>query len=174
MRCAGGLIRVLAVATLWALLGLGAGLTLATTGSRLLGFRSLTVLSGSMEPAIGTGDVVFGKQTSARAARPGEVITFQEPGETRLITHRLVSVRPGKTKLHMVTKGDANRVVERWSIRPDGRIGKIVFHFPKLGYALAEVRSPFGRLSLLLIPAVLLAIYELRLIWRPSPEGAAP
>jgi signal peptidase I len=171
MSRATGLVRLLALAALWTLLGLGAGLLVATCGARLVGFRSLTVLTGSMEPTIGTGDVVFGKQTSARAARPGDVITFQEPGETRLITHRLVSVRRGKAKLHMVTKGDANRVVERWSIPPDGRIGKVVFHVPKLGYALAEVRSPFGRLSLLLIPAVLLAIYELRLIWRPSTEG---
>jgi signal peptidase len=149
------------------LLGLGAGLLVATTGSKLVGYPSLTVLSGSMEPAVGTGDVVFGMQISARDARAGEVITFREPGESRLITHRLVTVRAGRAKLHMVTKGDANKVVERWSIPPDGRIGRVAYRVPKLGYALAEIRGSHGRLLLLVVPAVLLAIYELTRIWRP-------
>jgi signal peptidase I len=167
LRRLGKPVRLLEIAVLWVLLGLAGGILLATTAPHLVGYRSLTVLSGSMEPALGTGDIVFGEQISAREAKTGDVITFREPGETRLVTHRLVSVRRGKAKLHMVTKGDANRVVERWSIPADGSIARAVYRVPKLGYGLAEIRSPRARLLLVVIPALLLALNELILIWRP-------
>ncbi len=58
--------------------------------STFAGFRSFTVLSGSMEPAISTGDVVVNERVGPLETRPGDVLTFRDPTrQGRLITHRL-------------------------------------------------------------------------------------
>jgi hypothetical protein len=49
----------------------------------------------------------------------------------------------------MVTKGDANTGVERWSIKVDGRIGRVVSHIPKAGYVRDFFSTRYARLALL-------------------------
>ena len=167
-------LRRLAVAALWTSLGLGAGIALAIAGPYVLGGRSFTVMSGSMEPVIHTGDVVVNQTISPRTAKPGDIVTFPAPdGSGRLITHRLRSVRLKGDRISAETKGDANNTVERWNVPASGRIGRVVYRVPKLGYALASVRSPKGRLLLLLVAVVALAALALERIWRPSGSEAA-
>src|SRR5437899_2420221 len=73
------LLRWLVMATLWAALGAGAGLTLAVAGPYVFGGRSFTVMSGSMQPAIDTGDVVIDETIAPRDARVGDIVTFPDP-----------------------------------------------------------------------------------------------
>jgi signal peptidase len=173
MRRAG---RLVAVALCWAALGLVLGIALVSEAPRLLGYTSLTVLSGSMEPAIDTGDVVVGRPIPAEQARRGDVITFREPGTHRLVTHRLrrMHVRDGVAQ--MVTKGDANNAQEHWRIPVDGRVSRVLYRIPKLGYARSLVGSLFGRLLLLVLPVVLLGVLQIKRIWRPAggPRPHAP
>ena len=162
------------MAGLWALLGAGAVLLLAATASPVLGFKSLTVLSGSMEPEIDAGDLVISEGISPLDANLGDVVTFPEPGGTRLITHRLLSMRAGDGRVRMVTKGDANDTVERWTVRTNGEIGRVAYRLPRVGYLVSWVRDPLGRLGLVVLPAILLCIYELVRIWRPRrKEGVS-
>lgn len=79
---------------LWAAFGLVAGLLLALTLPRLFGMPVLVVLSGSMEPALATGDVVIESRISPLDAKVGDIVTFRDPERPeRLITHRVRSVR---------------------------------------------------------------------------------
>src|SRR5437870_10347633 len=65
------------------------GLTLPV----LAGYHSFTVMSGSMEPTIHTGDVVVDQQISPADARVGDIVTFQGPTDhSKLITHRVRSI----------------------------------------------------------------------------------
>jgi signal peptidase I len=173
MRRAG---RLVAIALCWAALGLAVGTALASGGPRLLGYTSLTVLSGSMEPAIDTGDVVVGRPIAAEQARSGDVITFREPGTHRLVTHRLRRMHVVDGVARMVTKGDANNAPERWRIPDRGRVSRVLYRLPKLGYARSLVGGPLGRLLLLALPALLLGVLELKRIWRPAgrPRPHAP
>lgn len=167
------LARSLAGLTIFAVLGLCVGVVAALTVPRALGYRSLTVLTGSMEPAISPGDLVIGRQIAARSARPGDVVTFEEPGGTRLITHRVVSARPGRTRIHFVTLGDANDTSERWKVPLDGRIARVEYRLPKAGYVLSKLRAgPRLRLLGVLVPVILVALYELLRIWRPERKPA--
>jgi signal peptidase I len=143
---------------------------LALGVARLAGYQTFTILSGSMEPAIATGDLVFDERISAADARVGDVITFPEPGTRRLITHRLVHKRIGRGLARMGTKGDANNTPERWSIPADGQIGRVAFRVPKGGYASAYVNKRDMQLMLVVVPALLLGILQLVRIWRPGPR----
>jgi signal peptidase I len=155
----------------WMLAGLFGGLVLAVTLATLSGSQSLTVMSGSMEPAISTGDVVLTKLIAPAAARVGDVVTYKEPDAPgRLITHRIRSIRVQGRSYAFVTKGDANDGVERWKVAANGKIARVTHHAPQLGYVLAHLRDPAKRLWILVIPAVLLGLFELVRIWRPSSE----
>lgn len=71
-----------------------------------------------------------------------------------------------------MTKGDANDTVERWTVPADGRIGRVVFHVPALGYVMALGGTPAARIALITIPALLLAGFALSAIWRPRRKEA--
>jgi signal peptidase len=157
---------------LWIGLGLLFGTLLAAVAPQLGGFRSFTVRSGSMTPAIETGDVVVTKSISPLAARAGDVVTFVDPeGTGKLFSHRVQSVRAAGGEVAFVTRGDANTSTERWRVPADGSIGRVAYRIPKIGYALSWIDSGPARLALIAIPALLLLWAAMVRIWRPAPEA---
>ena len=55
---------------------------------KMLGYDEYAVLSGSMEPKIPVGAIVYDKNFAASEAREGAVVTYQLPAGT-LVTHRV-------------------------------------------------------------------------------------
>lgn len=159
--------RTVLTAVLWTALGLGVGLVVALTVPNLAGYRTLTVLSGSMEPSIRTGDVLVSHWISPEQARVGDVVTFREPGGERLYTHRVRSVRVKGGTARLVTKGDANNTPERWHASTGGRIARAEYRVPKAGYVVQAIAGRYGRIGLIVVPALALAAWELARIWRP-------
>lgn len=152
-------------------LGFAIGIALAVTAPLAFGFKSFTVLSGSMEPAIGTGDVIVVKRIAPVDARIGDVLSFRDPEDPqRILSHRVTRIRAADGAIFFVTKGDANTGVERWQLPQDGTIGRVEYRIPRLGYVTNLVGSRYGRLGFLVIPALVLAISELFKIWRPQPR----
>jgi signal peptidase len=162
----------LTVAAIWTVLGLFGGIFLAVTVPYLFGFRSLTVLSGSMEPTLHVGDVVVVEQVPPLDVRVGDIVTFRDPEDpTRLITHRVRQIEVNGPNVQFVTKGDANTSVEDWKIDSSGTIGRVNYHLWRLGYLMFWIRSPFGRLGMVVVPALVLGGFELLRIWRPAKDG---
>ncbi len=94
----------------------------------------VVVLSGSMEPAIWRGDILFLWQDRESEYRVGEIIVYQIKGRSIPIIHRIVEVHqlapseltpdlPGKVKL--LTKGDNNPTEDRALYNPDGGSSKL-------------------------------------------------
>jgi signal peptidase I len=165
--------RTLTIVT-WGVVACAAAVMLAIGLPNLLGYKSFTVMSGSMEPAIGTGAVVVERPIAPREARVGDVVTFKDPeGTGRLITHRVTSVRVRGGTAQFVTQGDANNTPERWNVPADGSIGRVAYDVPKIGYVMVYAGSKHGRLLLFALPVLLLAGYELVRIWRPEREKGA-
>ena len=159
---------------LWVGLGLLFGTLAAAVAPQLVGFRSFTVRSGSMTPAIETGDVEVTQPISPLSARVGDIVTFVDPeGTGKLFSHRVQSVRVVGDEVAFVTRGDANTSTERWRVPVGGSIGRVVYRIPKVGYALAWVDSAPARLALIAIPALLLLWAALVRIWRPAPPPEA-
>lgn len=163
--------RRLRMLVLWVGLGLLFGTLFAAVAPQLLGFRSFTVRSGSMTPAIETGDVVVTQPISPLDARVGDVVTFVDPeGTGKLFSHRVQSVRAVGDEVAFVTRGDANTSTEHWRVPANGSIGHVAYRIPKIGYALSWIDSGPARLALIAIPALLLLWAALLRIWRPQPE----
>jgi signal peptidase len=150
-----------------ALLGIG-------LGPRLGFYRTLTVLSGSMQPTFAPGDVVVVTREPIRDVRPGQIITYAIPiSDHHVETHRIVRVLRGGAHPVVVTKGDANRTADPWQAELNGAtVWRYRFRVPVLGRAIVALRDPLvHRITVLLLP-VLLALYGLARIWR-RPEEAS-
>ena len=153
----------------------GAALTLlgALAVSFAFGYRSMTVMSGSMAPAIETGDVVVNRPIAPGDARVGDVVTFREPGSgERFITHRVRRITRRGGRVTFITKGDANTGTERWTIAGSGEIGRVEFRLPHLGYALFWTRGRYAIIALVTIPVLLLGVMTVVRIWRPREKVA--
>jgi signal peptidase I len=165
-------LRLVRVAAVSVALGVGIGIFGVIVAPSLVGGRTLTVMSGSMEPALGVGDVVINSQVSPAEVRVGDIVTFSDPeGTGKLITHRVRRVRIADGSAHLVTKGDNTNAVERWDIPASGSFGRVEYRVPLLGFLVFWLHGPLARLGLIVIPALLLAGFELWRIWRPQRSG---
>lgn len=128
------------------------------------GATPLVVVSGSMAPAINVGDLIVVRSTPIEAVEPGDVVTFRDSDrDGDLVTHRVVSVTLAASGREVVTRGDRNTAVERWSVEAHGEVGRFVVRVPRLGYVAGAAANPAVVLFAFLAAV---AVAALRLIWR--------
>jgi signal peptidase len=155
----------------WAATALVVAFALVYGALRLADWRPLTIVTGSMRPTYSPGDLIIVGPQRASAARPGEVITFAHPRRRgRTLTHRVVKVQSGPPVapgwLAITTKGDANTVPERWSIRADGNVGRVRAHLPRVGEIAAPLGDGVPRGAAIAALTLLTATLALWGIWR--------
>jgi len=130
---------------------------------RFGGWRFDAVLSGSMEPALPLGGVVFIKPVEPADIGPGSIIAYRS-GEP-LITHRVVDVI-AESELSFITKGDANESPDLSPVPAASVVGRVVFDVPYLGYLAAFVKTPLGFLLAIILPGLAIIGLELKNMWR--------
>ena len=111
-------------------------------GSRLLGYRCFNIISPSMEPEYGVGDLIYVKQVNPDSIKEGDVITFLVNEDLVVGTHRVVRVDRENQRFY--TKGDANDVEDRDPVHYNNVIGVPRFSIPKLGYVSDFIQNPPG------------------------------
>lgn len=122
------------------------------------------VQSGSMEPTIETGSIVIIKpQTSYEV---GNIITFGEDNRKAVpTTHRIVESKTVNGDTVFKTKGDANNGPDFSEISQSKVIGKVLFSVPYLGFVVDFVKKPIGFALVVIVPAVLIILDELKNIY---------
>ena len=110
-------------------------LTAATIFPRAIGAVPLTVLSGSMEPTFGPGDLIISKKVTPAEVVVGDIVTYQaESDKPDLITHRVTGVFSGPNGLRgFELRGDANSANDE-PIQAGQVMGRYLYHLPYLGY----------------------------------------
>jgi len=115
------------------------------------------VYTGSMEPAIPVGSVVVIKPADPETLKIGDIICFRL-SEPTSITHRIINI----TDEGFITKGDANEDPDQWTVKKENVIGKVTSTIPYIGYIGYFVRTPIGFILLIVIPATIIIIIEIR------------
>ncbi len=95
----------------------------------LMGYEIYNVTSGSMEPTLPVGSVIYVKPTQAELVQPGDIIAFYV--DAVVVTHRVVENR--FVEGEFVTKGDANEMTDFSNARYRDLVGVVKYHFPYLG-----------------------------------------
>ncbi len=138
-------------------------------------YRTLTVLSGSMQPDFAPGDMVVARPTSVDSLKVGDVLVYAIPiGDHHVESHRVVQI-VSRSPLLVRTKGDANKDADPWTAELDGtRVWTVRGTVPYAGQAILWLRSPrVHRVTTLFVPA-LVAVMLLRGIWRRKDEETLP
>ena len=139
------LCNILGVLILMAVLALCLALTLP----RFLGYGIYNVVSGSMEPEIPVGSVVYVEGVRAEDVAGGDVIAFQS-GDS-VIIHRVVENQVVEGKF--TTKGDANAEEDMEKADYSALIGRVSRHYPFFGRFLEIYTSSVGKIYVICFAA---------------------
>lgn len=135
---------------------------------------SYVVLSGSMEPAIQPGDVVFVYSVDPAEIEPGTVITYSTAGAKIPTTHRVVETVPLDTNpvsTGFVTMGDANEDPDQAVVQPGDVLGVVpsaslpflgetVLRLPLMGHVVLFANTGMGFAFLVGLPLALFILNE--------------
>lgn len=123
-------------------------------------YKLYTVLSGSMEPEIKTGSVVFVKPQPKYLH--GDIITFTDPKSPKAtVTHRIFSVQEATPGAYIITKGDANKTPDTDPRDYKNILGKVYFSIPYVGYPVNYAKTRDGLIFLVIIPITIIIYSEL-------------
>ena len=125
-------------------------------GSRLIGYRCYTVISGSMEPTYSVGDLLYVRAVSPSSIKVGDPVTFIVNEELDVATHRVVRIDAENSRLY--TKGDANEIEDNDPVHFNNVIGVPSFSIPKLGYVSNFVQTSPGMYITLGIGIVMIVL----------------
>lgn len=126
----------------------------------VLGIKPAVVLSGSMEPAIRTGDLIFIHSVDTSDLKEGDVICYLTSGKA--VTHRIVGITEGSDgQPRYVTQGDANNAEDRLAVTKDqvqgiwkgGRIGR-------MGDFILFMQTTTGMIICIICPLLLFIIWD--------------
>jgi len=154
------------------------------------------VQTGSMEPNIPTGSLIFiqrvdGEDIVAGGPTVGDVVVYYFP-DTQITdyffvtiydptpwTHRVIAKTLIGGEYYLLTKGDANRSPDQnadnpYSWVPEERvIGKVVYHIPYLGYPFLWFKNTavIAGVAIILLVMIIISMNEDR---KRSTESAKP
>ena len=126
-------------------------LCLGLAAPRLAGIDSYVVVSGSMEPAIPVGSMVYSRPVDPATLQPGDIIVFYGSNQDASVpvTHRVVENHTETGEI--ITKGDANANADMQPAAYINIAGKVVAHIPKLGLPASLLATLTGKIALAML-----------------------
>lgn len=121
------------------------------------GYTSYVVLTGSMEPTVPVGSVIYAKRQLGYNA--GDIVAFKNSSDDT-VTHRIADLLYGQSTSY-VTKGDANNAVDRDAVPAGKVIGRVYFTIPYAGYFINYLRTINGFMFLVIFPVAIFIALEL-------------
>ena len=148
------------------------GALLPITLPHYMGYEIFNVVSGSMEPDIPVGSIIYVKPVEPETIEKNDVIAFKTGGT--IVTHRVVGNH--QVEGYMTTKGDANKQEDLGEVLYANIIGKVVRHVPYLGQLMWILSSNVGKvlmMTLALCGALLnILATRLHIQWKERQQEA--
>lgn len=123
-----------------------------------LGYKPFIVLSGSMEPSIMTGDMVFVKETDPDSLKVGDVIAYKSG--SAVVTHRIVEVKSENGETRYVTQGDANNAADQGLVKPADVEGIYQRRVAGAGNLAMFMQTTTGMILFVVCPLVLFVLWD--------------
>lgn len=115
------------------------GLALWAAAPAVIGWQPTTVMTGSMEPRLTSGDVVVSRPVASGEVRTGKILLADDPDQSgHLRMHRYVEEGPGGT---LITKGDANPQQDSTPLERSAVHGVAFLRIPFVGAPVLWLRQ---------------------------------
>lgn len=111
---------------------------------RCFGYTGYVIETGSMEPTIPIGSVVYVKENDLKL---NDIVTYKS--NDKLMTHRIVGV--DEMNRTLITKGDANKYNDDYKVSVSDVLGKVEYSIPFIGYCVMYLQSLEGIISVILL-----------------------
>lgn len=142
------------------------------------GLTFYSVISGSMEPSIPVGSLIYAGKYKLEELKKDDIITFTVENATDskpiIVTHRIVNVTKNERaeqlpesqekkiiEYSFTTKGDANKDADATPVMPGAILGLYKWHLPYLGRVSMFAQTPVGFGLVVLLPAAILIVWEI-------------
>ena len=125
------------------------------------GYTVLRITTGSMEPEYKIDTLILVKNVEPDTIKSNDVISFysKDPAlDGAVNTHRVVEVEKDGDYWIYTTKGDANNVVDAYTVDAKYLIGKVVASSLVLGKLARLVSNPLIFIPIILIPLAIILI----------------
>jgi signal peptidase len=135
-------------------------------------YRTVMVLSGSMQPAMPPGSMAVVVPVDPATIQVGDVLTYEAPVPGNpVVTHRVIEILEHGAQPVIRTKGDANVSPDQWTARiSSSPAWRRVAVIPVAGTLIHSLRSPLvHRATVYVVPALLLIIWLVG-IWSRESE----
>lgn len=132
----------------------------ALVGLRLAGFRTFTVMSGSMEPNYPVGSMLYVRPVDYHTLKVGDVISYVANDDKVVVTHRIAEIVVDENDANVWrfrTKGDANESPDANLVHYKNVIGTPTIVLPYIGYVARNIQQPPGIYITLVVGTLLLA-----------------
>ena len=112
----------------------------------IFGYHMYDILSGSMEPTMPVGSLIYVKEGKPEEVAEQDIIAFYSSLEgSGIITHRVVNNNIVSGTFQ--TKGDANAKEDPTLVSYDAYIGSVVRIIPRMGRVLTCMTSSYGKIA---------------------------
>ena len=133
------------------------------TVPKLFGYEPYTVISGSMEPAIAIGSLVYVRDVEPEAVVAKDVIAYYGGrDQDTVITHRVMENQTFEKKF--ITKGDANSENDINPVLYHNLIGKVEVTVPKLGFAAQFLGDRNGKRALICVIGLAVVLHTISML----------
>ena len=132
----------------------------ALVGMRLAGFKTFTVMSGSMEPNYPVGSMIYVQPVDYQALKVGDVISYVANDDKTIVTHRIAEIKVDENDASVwrfQTKGDANAMADTKLVHYKNILGTPMIVIPYIGFIAHNIQQPPGIYITLVIGTLLLA-----------------
>ena len=110
-----------------------------------MGYQVYNIMTGSMEPTIPVGSIIYVEQVPPEDLKAGDVIVFEQ--DYSVVAHRVVQNRIVEGEF--VTKGDANAGEDFNTVKYSDVLGRVKYHINKLGAFTMMYTSNIGKVYVL-------------------------
>lgn len=160
------LINVLSVLVIAAAVVVLCSVVLTRQGEApsIAGYTVFRITTGSMAPAYKTDELLLVKQTNPEEIKEGDVISFYstDPAlDGAVNTHRVMEIEKDGDHWFYTTKGDANNVVDAYTVDSEYLIGKVIGSSLMLGKLARLVSNPLIFIPIILLPLAVILITNL-------------
>ena len=132
------------------------------------GFRIFNILTGSMEPEYGVGDIILTKEVEPKEIKVGDDITYlgkEGDFNGKIVTHRVRAVIPSETgEYKFITQGLTNDIADP-EITASQVHGKVIYKTVILSFISGLVNNLYSMYFVIFIPIAIIIFINIRRIY---------
>lgn len=137
----------------------------------LAGRQLYIAVGDSMSPSFGPGSLLVARKVNPIDLKVGDIIIFVDPANPAQAANHRIQKIDATGGLTFITRGDANLRDDPMPVPKQNILGKYEFAIAHAGYIFKYFQTTTGLILMVLLPALLVIVFELHKLRRYLAEA---